>query len=61
MGVDKRLNPRLGTADNIINCRWDSETGWKGDVGYESWWKFPDNFQMSSASQITTYFESDDI
>ena len=58
VGVDRRLNPRLGTANNIINCRWDEETGWKGDVGYESWWKFPDNFQMSSASQITTYFES---
>ena len=27
LGVDKRLNPQMSSADNIQNCRWDEETG----------------------------------
>ncbi len=55
-GVNKVLDPKLGDADEVLNCRYAPEGGWVGDLGIESWWKFPSTFRITPAEQA--YFTS---
>lgn len=55
-GINNVLMPMLGDADNIVNCRYVAEGGWKANVGFENWWKFPQNYVVNN-DVATTYFE----
>lgn len=46
-GINNVLNPNLGDANIIQNCRYEHRGGWVANIGVESWWKFPSNFVLS--------------
>jgi hypothetical protein len=53
-GVVEALVPPLGSASVVKNCRWEDRGGWVGDMGVESWWKFPTNFFLSAGTGYLT-------
>jgi len=57
-GVDNTLQPQLGTADAILNCRYSDNGGWIANIGTESWYNFPSNFSLPLFSAYRTYFQS---
>ena len=46
-GINNVLNPNLGDANIVQNCRYEHRGGWVANIGVESWWKFPSNFVIS--------------
>lgn len=53
-GVVEALVPPLGSASNVLNCRWEDRGGWVGNIGVESWWKFPETIDFSFATNYLT-------
>ncbi len=47
-GVNQVLSPQLGDAFKVLNCRYSPEGGWIGDIGFESWWKAPASWTVST-------------
>ena len=47
-GINQVLTPQLGDANKILNCRYSPEGGWVGDIGFESWWKAPSSWTVST-------------
>ncbi len=50
-GINQVLNAKVGDAEKILNCRYAPEGGWVGDIGIESWWKFPAVFRIQPDEQ----------
>lgn len=55
-GINRILTPRIGDAETVLNCRMSVEGGWVANVGFQSWWKSPASWTVSTAT-LQKYFE----
>ncbi len=56
-GVNQVLTPQLGDAFKILNCRYSAESGWVGNIGFESWWQAPASWTVSTKI-LQDYFDA---
>jgi len=55
-GINQVLQPNLGNAKIVLNCRLSILGGWMANIGFQSWWKSPSSWTVSTTT-LQNYFE----